>query len=132
MTFEDDDLEMDALYHQQEAYSRNINAPTGVHIMNKNEAKLCRKLMAETGLTETELRTHKKYRKMLSDEQKKGTKAKLHPIDKARRDCMKTVTKLLKLPKEHPTVIKAYKEEWERRRQSTYGYRSVIYMASPF
>lgn len=122
MSYEYDDDE----FYQNFGSSKK-NVPAGIHIKNKNEAKLCRKLMAETGLTEAELRTHKKYRKMLSDEQKKGTKAKLHPLAKARRDCMKTITKLLKLPKEHPLVIEAYKKEWEKRRSSRYGYRSSIY-----
>jgi len=123
----------DEYYDNYQFGSKNLNAPKGVHIKNKNEAKLCRKLMASTGLTEAELRTHKKYRKMLSEEQKKGTKAKLHPVDKARRNCMKSITKLLKLPKEHPLVIKAYKEEWEKRKHSIFGHRSFIYhTASPF
>jgi hypothetical protein len=52
-------------------HSKNINVPIGIHIMNKNEKKALRKLKCETGLTEEELRKEKKYRKILSDEQKK-------------------------------------------------------------
>jgi len=42
------------------------------HVMGQPEAKVCRRLMAETGLNEEQLREHKKYRKMLSDAQFPG------------------------------------------------------------
>ena len=41
----------------------------GGHVMSKPEAKVMRRLQAETGLSEEEIREHKKYRKMLSDAQ---------------------------------------------------------------
>lgn len=36
----------------REGYSKNINAPAGVHIMNKNESITLRKLKIKTGLSE--------------------------------------------------------------------------------
>lgn len=93
-------------------------AAPNVHIPNKAEAKTLRKIMAETSLTEAEIRTHKKYRKQLSDAQKEGAK----PLDFTQRRERK-IRKLLKqitssprspgykLPKEHPVV----KEEFRKR-----------------
>lgn len=49
---------------QTEAYAR------GEHVMSKPEASLMRRIQSETGMTEEEVRKHKKYRKMLSDAQK--------------------------------------------------------------
>lgn len=49
---------------------RKRHAPPGVHVPNKNEAAVLRRLMSETGLTEVELRQHKKYRVILSTAQK--------------------------------------------------------------
>ncbi len=110
--------------------SSNINAPKGKHIMNKNEGKLCRKLMAETGLTEEELREDKKYRKMLSAAQKEGTVAKRHPLQKLKDDIMKSCTKELGLAKEHPKTKELYAQKvrdlqskgWWRPRHS-YGLK---------
>ena len=51
-------------------YSKNINAPDGIHIMNKNERKALAKLKRKTGLNEEQLRKEKKYRKILSEAQK--------------------------------------------------------------
>lgn len=41
----------------------------GEHVMSQPEAKVMRRIQSETGLTEEEVRSHKKYRKMLSDAQ---------------------------------------------------------------
>jgi len=41
----------------------------GEHVMSQPEAKVMRRIQAETGLPEEEIRMYKKYRKMLSDAQ---------------------------------------------------------------
>jgi hypothetical protein len=85
---------------------RKKYAKPGEHIPNKNEAKLLRKLMSDTGLTEKELREHKKYRKMLSEAQKaKGTKSEK---ERVMQTVMKSVTRELKLAKEHPKTKEAF------------------------
>ena len=48
----------------------------GEHVMSKPEAKVMRRLQAETGLSEEEIRSVKKYRKMLSDAQGRKSHAK--------------------------------------------------------
>ena len=99
------------------------DAPNDVHVMNKDEAKLMRKLKNETGMTEKEIRQHKKYRVMLSTEQKKGQKAKRTKVQKARDDTMKATIRKLQLSKKHTDINKAYVEEWNRRKDSRfYGY----------
>lgn len=55
-----------------------LSLPNGVHLMNKNEAKVMRQLKKKTGLSEEEIREVKKYRKMLSDAQDAGEIACLH------------------------------------------------------
>jgi len=47
-----------------------VRIPSGPHAPGGKEAKLLRRLMSETGLTEEQLREHKKYRVMLSEAQK--------------------------------------------------------------
>lgn len=105
----------------QDHLSTRKRMATG-HVMNKNEAKLCRKLMSETGKTEEELRKDKKYRKMLSEAQKEGQKPKRTRLQKARDKVMKTITRRLKLPKEHPDVINVYVDEWEMLRKKYAGF----------
>jgi len=74
--------------------------------MNSNEAKVMRRLQSETGLTETEIRTHKKYRVMLSEAQV----AKGPGMSDNRRGAkrlLKSITRELKLAKQHPDVVTA-------------------------
>ena len=52
------------------------------HYPNKNEGRVLRQIMASTGLSEEEVRGHKKYRKMLSDAQKTPQKPKAENIRK--------------------------------------------------
>lgn len=103
--------EYDEMDEQPRSYIRlkKQYAAPGQHIPNKYEAALLRKLMSQTGMNEKEIREHKKYRRMLSEAQKKkGTKSFK---ERVLRDVMKRVTKRLKLPKEHPTVKEAFKVE---------------------
>lgn len=87
-------------------------APANVHLPNTNEAKMLRKIRAETGLSEIEVRNIKKYRKMLSEAQDVGERELT--VDEMREkysaSIYKTITKRLKLAKEHPLVVAEYKE----------------------
>lgn len=88
--------------------SKNIYAPKGIHIMNKNEKTALRKLKKETGLSEEELRKEKKYRKILSEAQKSGG-----PKDNYDRNLISLVKKVLKeakLPVDHPQVRELIKD----------------------
>lgn len=109
--------------------SDNYFAPKGKHIMNKNEAKLCRRLMAETGLSEEELREHKKYRRMLSAAQVAGHKQKRYwghrRTDKRVSAILKNVTRKLKLPKEHPLTIVAFSDALKEADSNSWGWRSM-------
>lgn len=98
-------------------YKKRFAKP-GQHIPNKNEASLLRRLQAQTGLSEVELRSHKKYRKMLSEEQKKkGTKTK---YERRALILLKSVLRELKLPKEHPKVLEAVKIKLNKREWPNY------------
>ena len=112
---------------------RKRNALPGEHIMNKDEGKLMRRLKNETGLSEEEIRKIRKYRIMLSEAQTAGTIAQHTQLEKARKEVMKQVCRQLKLSKDHPDVIKAYREEWVRRRTEThYGSNRIYTENKPF
>ena len=101
-------------------WSKNINAPAGVHIMNKNESAVLRKLKKETGLNEEELRKEKKYRKILSEAQKeKGKKDEFDRFVIAR---VRSVTRETKLPIQHPEFKEKLKEELHKRSRCNYFY----------
>ena len=113
--------------------SKNRGVPRDIHVMNKNEAKVMRRLKNETKLSEGEIRKVKKYRIMLSEAQKEGQNAKRTKIQKVRDAVMKDVCRKLKLPKEHPNVQKAYVEEWMRRRdRDKWGCRNLYKENEPF
>jgi len=88
------------------------------HIPNKAEGKLLRKLMAQTGMAEEEIRSEKKYRKMLAEESKKGESDNNHKNSREERKLMKIVTKKLGLAKEHPKSIAMFNELLEERKGS--------------
>src|SRR3990172_6995932 len=104
----DDDYWGNAVRKDGKRHLRKIHAG-GAHVPNKNEARLLRKLMSQTGMSEKELREHKKYRKMLSEEQKKKGKGKT-PREMIETFVMKQVTRELKLAKEHPKTKELYRK----------------------
>lgn len=89
----------------------------GVHLMNKNESKKLRQLRIQTGLTKEEILKEKKYRIMLSEAQDKGEKRLdyYNSIEKRKKRILKSITKRLKLAKEHPLVISEYREQLKDR-----------------
>lgn len=89
----------------------------GVHLMNKNEAKKLRQLMAQTGLTKEEILKVKEYRIQLSEAQDAGEKelGYFAGIERRKKWIMKSITKRLKLAKEHPLVVAEYRKELQKR-----------------
>jgi len=80
------------------------------HICNKDEGKLLRKLMNETGLSEEEIRDIKKYRVMLSNAQKQSQEKKRGRHEKWCKDRIKSACKITGLAPQHPDTIKALQE----------------------
>ena len=102
----------DSIYHNtlHDVYCANkkkekIKADDSKHYPNKNEAALLRKLKAETGLSEEEIRSIHKYRVMLSDAQKMGNKSKFSSKEKFYRNLIKDACKTTGLAKEHPDTL---------------------------
>lgn len=114
-----DDYYDEEFYDRRRTYNardmRKHGAEPGVHIPNKNEGALLRKLMSDNKMTEEEVRSHKKYRKMLSDSQKVPT-AKRTSLQKIYDGIMKQACRQTKLAKEHPDTIKAYNEIIEEQK----------------
>jgi len=111
MDYKDMDLQDGNIFSKRKM--KKALAPEGVHVPNKNEAKLLRKIMSETGLSEKEIREHKTYRIQLSNVQK-VVKSKLTSEERVKIRVMKSITKKLKLAKEHPLVVEAFNKEWEK------------------
>ena len=99
---------------------RKAMAPPDKHIPNKDEASLLRKLMSESGMSEKEVRSIKKYRIKLANARKKGTKAKRSRYAKFLDGIMKSVTKELKLAKAHPLVQEEYRKRLEKAKKDYY------------
>jgi hypothetical protein len=112
-----------------ESYSKNFNAPAGVHIMNKNERRALRKLKKQTGLNEVEIRKEKKFRKILSEAQKqKGNKS---IFDRLILRIVKVVTQETKLPVQHPEFKEKLNEELNRRKCWYSRGSSLLHTTSP-
>jgi hypothetical protein len=81
------------------------------HIPNKFEGKLLRRLMSENNMTEDEVRSIKKYRKLLSDESKEGEKLKgeFPKWCRGNKETLwKRVTKTTGLVRNHPVSKYVY------------------------
>jgi hypothetical protein len=123
-----DDLDYE---HHYDYGSKNRGVSPGIHVMNKDEARVMRRLQSQTGLSQEEIRKHKKYRKMLSEAQKAGQNRKRTEIEKIRDKVLKYVCKKLQLPKEHPDIIVAFKEEWLKRRENWIYSKPNIFESDP-
>lgn len=91
------------------------------HIPNKDEARILRKIMATTGLTEEEVRADKKYRIALSDAQKVGQKAKRQYYVKRFQNLIKQACKITGLVPQHPETIKVLQEIIDKRKASSFN-----------
>ena len=96
------------------------------HYPNKDEAQELRKIMASTGLSEKEVRADKKYRKMLSDAQKVGQKAKRTEVEKFYQDLIKEACKKTGFAPQHPDTLKALQEVIEYRKGRSWGRRFFL------
>jgi hypothetical protein len=81
----------------------------GIHIPDKKECKTLRKIMSESGLTEKEIRNIPKYKWLLARSEQQNQYPKRTEKQKLLDKIMKTVTRELKLAKEHPLVQEEFK-----------------------
>lgn len=81
-------------------YRIKLETPPHIHLMNSDESKVLRRIMSQTGLTEPEVRSIRKYRKMLSTAQDFREHSRTTLEDKI----FKVLTKKYGLAKEHPIV----------------------------
>lgn len=103
------------------------NDPTR-HYPNTDEAKVLRRIMAETGLTEEEVRAEKKYRQELSKARLSGQKAKRSDAEKWCHNIIKKACRETQLAKEHPKTIEAIDRILAERKSGGwgFGYRSLF------
>jgi hypothetical protein len=81
----------------------------GIHIPDKKESKTLRKIMSETGLSEKEIRQIPKYKWLLARSEQQNQYPKRTEKQKLLDKIMKSVTRELKLAKEHPLVQEEFK-----------------------
>lgn len=110
--------------HQRTEAERQALSESG-HVALGKEAKLLRRIMAETGLTEEEVRERECYRKQLAEAYKEGCEKKASTSREARwfkRNVIKPILKELKHPKEHPKVRERIEERVKRIRETGHPF----------
>lgn len=80
------------------------------HYPNNDEASLLRKIIVDSGLTEDEVRSIKKYRIMLSEAQKQSQLPKRNSVKKFYQGLIKDACKKTGLVPQHPETIKVIDE----------------------
>lgn len=105
-----DNVYEDRWYAPYDKKTSKIRRDNTKHYPNKDEASLLRQIMASTGLSEEEVRSHKKYRKMLSEAQKESQNAKRSASKKWYQDKIKQACKKTGLAPQHPDTIKVLDE----------------------
>ena len=98
------------------------------HIPNKDEGKLLRKIMSQTGMSEIEVRNIKKYRKLLSNQARIGESAKTNHWYKSEKRLWKKVTRKTGLVKTHPVSKYVYNKLLISNRNYIWGF----YKKHPF
>ena len=109
--------------------SKKIQFDNTKHYPNKDEAALLRKLMAENGLSEDEVRSIKKYRKMLTDAQKSGEKRKRCTQEKFYKDLIKSACKETGLVPQHPKTLEVLQtkiDEAVYNRRNWFGFGFML------
>lgn len=112
---------------------RKIAKDPTKHYPNADESKVLRRIMAETGLTEEEVRGEKKYRKELSVAQKLGQKAKRSGAEKWCHHIIKLACRETQLAKEHPKTIEVIDRILAERKSGGwgFGYRRIFLWSNP-
>lgn len=96
----------------------NHRFPIGVHVPNKNEAKMMRKLRAKTGMTVEQIRGLKEYRQILAEAAGNRRPPKQWWEGKSDDEILKhQIARQLFLPVDHFIVLRAWKEEKKRREE---------------
>jgi len=90
--------------------SNKISVDNTKHYPNQDEASLLRKIMSETGLNESEVRSNKYYNIILSDAQKLGEKPKRSATTKWYQNRIKEACKETGLVPQHPKTLKVLDE----------------------
>lgn len=95
--------------------------PPGPHAPAKNEARVLRRICAQTGLSPDQVRQHKKYRVELSQA------AKPQPGRSTAERCvlrlLKQVQRELALPHWHPELKALFLTKWEQMRERSMVWR---------
>lgn len=105
-----DNVYEDRWYEPYSKKTSKIRQDNTKHYPNKDEARVLRQIMSSTGLSEEEVRSHKKYRKMLSKAQKESQKAKYSRSERWFRNKIKQACKKTGLAPQHPDTIEALDE----------------------
>ena len=100
--------------------SSKIQRDNTKHYPNKDEARVLRQIMASTGLSEEEVRSHHKYRKMLSEAQKSGRERKwLGKQEVFYKSLLKKACKETGLVPQHPDTLVVLQclidEKWNKQ-----------------
>jgi hypothetical protein len=104
----------DEPFRELHSFRRHIshNAP---HAPNKNEAHVLRRIMSQTGLTEEQVRSHRKYRQELSQAQKVAAGNPDRRAELKAKRLARYFANRLHLPVWHADVQAALTLELERR-----------------
>jgi len=100
----------DSIYHSDREIwgkkSKRIKGDDTIHYPNQNETRALRRIMSQTGLSEKKIRSHHKYRKILSEAQKEGLKPKYDSLEERfYRDLIKKACKDTGLVPQHPDTL---------------------------
>ena len=91
------------------------------HYPNKHESECLRRIMAQSGLTEEEVRANKTYRIELSKAREEGVKAKRSQTTKWCQNVVKRACQKTGLVPQHPETLKVLDEMLNDRYGSAWG-----------
>lgn len=109
--------------------ARKIKHNPDKHIPNKLESKLLRKLMSENSLTEKEIRSNIKYKRMIAQASKSNESEISKKIYDWYYNLIKKACRETKLAPQHPKTIEVLQNILDKH--TVYGWRIPWYIYNP-
>jgi hypothetical protein len=119
-TFDDVDEYQKIPYMESKKWNKIKHDPSR-HYPNKGESEALRRIMAETGLTEDEVRENVVYRRILAESSKEGQKGKRTPEERYYYNIIKSACKDTGLAKEHPKTLEVIQKLLDDSRKRSFS-----------
>jgi hypothetical protein len=106
---------------------KRIKGNDTIHYPNQDETRALRRIMSQTGLSAEEVRSHRKYRKLLSEAAKEGLKPKRNSMEKFYQNLIKKACRDTGLVPQHPDTLVTLQSLIDDNFSRSWGWRTWMF-----